>query len=229
MTSRARRFELFTYVLAVVVTVQFGLISWMLLARTGVVPRLGSQVVPDVLRTRGLVIEDENGHPRILLGAPFPTATGRIRTDTRTTALLFLDREGHDRLTVGEELDPQIGGKVPRGIHRIASGFGLVLHDEAGNERGAYSWLTNGRALITLDRPGAEAFAAIVNDRTGESKVALNFPPDIANDTAAVEIGTKGSRAFIDFKSKTGATVASFETLRGSTPLREVGAAGKPQ
>jgi hypothetical protein len=133
--------------------------------------------------------------------------------------MIFLDAEGHDRLTLGEELDPQVGGKVPTGIHRIASGYGVVLHDNIGDERGAYSWLTNGRALITLDRPGAEAFAAIVNDKTGESKIAFSFPPEIAGDASAIEIGTKKNRAFLDFKSKTGATVSSSETLDGEGPL----------
>jgi hypothetical protein len=42
-----------------------------------------------------------------------------------------------------------------------------------GNERGAYGWLSNRRALITLDRPGTEAFAAMVDDKTGETKLSL--------------------------------------------------------
>lgn len=84
------------------------------------------------------------------MGAPFPAVKERVRQDARTSSILFLDANGHDRLTLGEELEPQIGGKVPAGVHRIASAFGLVLHDDLGNERGAYSWLSNGRALITL-------------------------------------------------------------------------------
>jgi hypothetical protein len=214
-----KRFERLLYALSSIVVLQFVVIAWLMLFNASFVPQVAAQTSPEILRVRGLVIEDGQGHPRILLGAPFPAAAGRVRTDTRTTAMIFLDAEGHDRLTLGEELDPQIGGKVPTGIHRIASGYGVVLHDNIGDERGAYSWLTNGRALITLDRPGAEAFAAIVNDKTGESKITFSFPPEIAGDASAIEIGTKKNRAFLDFKSKTGATISSTETLGGEGPL----------
>ncbi len=35
----------------------------------------------DALRTRGLIIVDEQGRERILIGAPIPPATNRIRTN----------------------------------------------------------------------------------------------------------------------------------------------------
>ena len=35
-----------------------------------------------VLRARGLIIEDQAGRERILLGAPIPEAANRVRTDT---------------------------------------------------------------------------------------------------------------------------------------------------
>jgi hypothetical protein len=165
-----------------------------------------------------LVVEDAQGRARILLGAPFPEAKERTRQDARTTSILFLDENGHDRLTLGEELEPQIGGKVPVGIHRIASGFGVVIHDGSGDERGAYGWLSNGRALITLDRPGTEAFAAMVNDRTGETKLSFGFPPEVAHDASAIEIGTKGTKSFLRFDSKSGKSAAVFSTEDGGNP-----------
>lgn len=214
MDSGQKRLELFLYALSVIVFVQFSVISWLLMSKAFLVPPVAAQTVPQVLRVRGLVVEDEQSRPRILLGAPFPAVAGRTRTDARTAAILFVDPNGHDRLTLGEELTPQIGGRVPPGIRRVASGYGVVLHDNSGDERGAYTWLSNGRALMTLDRPGAEAFAAIVNDKTGEARLALSFPPDTAGDASAIEIGTKADRAFLDFKSKTGATIASFQNQR---------------
>jgi len=189
---------------------------WLAMSRHGGV--VSAQSTPQVLRTRGLIIEDSQGRPRILLGAPFPAVKERTRQDARTTSILFLDPEGHDRLTLGEELEPQIGGKVPPGIHRIASGFGVVIHDGSGDERGAYGWLSNGRALITLDRPGTEAFAAMVNDKTGEAKISLGFPPAIAADASAIEIGTKASTAFLRFNNKSGRNLAVFNTEGGSNP-----------
>jgi hypothetical protein len=216
-------------VVAVTVVLQFGVIVWLLLAIGSPLRSVAAQERPDVLRLRGLIIEDENGHARILLGSPFPADKSRIRTDERTSAMVFVDADGHDRLTVGEELTPQIGGKVPPGIRRIATGYGVVLHDNIGDERGAYSWLENGRALITLDRPGAEAFAAIVNDKTGEAKIAFAVPSDKTGDASAIELGTKQERAFLDFKSKTGETIGSLQTMRAAAPLQIVGATHQTQ
>lgn len=150
-----------------------------------------------VLRTRGLVIEDTQGRPRILLGAPFPKVPERTRQDSQTTSMVFLDEKGHDRLTLGEEPEPQIGGKVSTVLHRIAPGFGVVIHDGEGNERGAYGWLANGRALITLDRPGLDAWAALVDDKTGFAGMRVEYAPDVARDSNGIEIGTKGRSAFV--------------------------------
>lgn len=172
-----------------------------------------AQSSPEVLRARGLISEDNAGRPRILVGAPFPRVKQRLRQDETTSAIVFLDEQGHDRLTLGEETQPQVGGKV--GFHRIASGYGVVIHDGSGNERGAYSWLSNGRALITLDRPGAEAWVAVVNDKTGEAGMSLSFPPEVANDAVAMGMGTRGRQAFLVFNDKSGANRARFESEEG--------------
>jgi hypothetical protein len=95
---------------------------------------------PSVLRAKGLVIEDSQGRVRVLLGSPLPMVPERIRQAT-TTSMVFLDEEGHDRLTLGEEPEPQVAGKVSPTMHRIAPGFGVVIHDGKGDERGTYGWL----------------------------------------------------------------------------------------
>jgi hypothetical protein len=149
-----------------------------------------------ILRARGLVIEDGEGKPRILVGAPFPNVPARTRQDSTTTAIVFLDGKGHDRLTLGEEPEPQVAGKVVTTVHRIAPGFGVVIHDGEGNERGAYGWLANGRALITLDRPGLDAWAAVVDDKTGFAGMRIEYAPDVAKDSNGIEVGTHGNQAF---------------------------------
>jgi hypothetical protein len=169
-----------------------------------------AQSSPEVLHARGLILEDSAGRPRILIGSPFPHVKQRLRQDATTSAMVFLDEQGHDRLTVGEETQPQIGGKI--GFHRIASGYGVIIHDNRGDERGAYSWLSNGRALITLDRPGAEAWVAVVNDRTGEAGMALSFPPDVAKETSAIRMFTRGQQASLVFSDKEGTDRARFES-----------------
>ncbi|HEY2038031.1 MAG TPA: hypothetical protein VGG95_00065 [Edaphobacter sp.] len=152
---------------------------------------------PNVIRVRGLIVEDSRGRARVLLGSPLPSAPERTRQDGTTTSMVFLDEQGHDRLTLGEEPEPQISGKVSQTMHRIAPGFGVVIHDGTGDERGAYGWLANGRALITLDRPGLDAWAAVVDDKTGFAGMRVEYPPDVARDSNAIEIGTKGKQAFV--------------------------------
>jgi hypothetical protein len=141
--------------------------------------------------------------------------------------MVFLDEQGHDRLTLGEEPEPQIAGKVSQSMHRIASGYGVVIHDGNGDERGTYGWLTNGRALITLDRPGLDAWAAVVDDKTGFAGMRVEYPPDIAKDSNAIEIGTKGDQAFVklqDTKEKDRA-VLSLDS-EGHTEFRTLDKTG---
>lgn len=182
-----------------------------------------------ILRARGLVVEDAQGRPRILLGAPFPGVPERSRQDSTTTSMVFLDEKGHDRLTLGEEPEPQVGGKVSTKLHRIAQGFGVVIHDGEGNERGAYGWLTNGRALITLDRPGLDAWAAIVDDKTGFAGMRVEYAPEVARDSTGIEIGTKGSAAMFRFKDTKEKDRAVFELNgTGATTFQALDATGKP-
>ena len=60
---------------------------------------------PEILRVRGLVIEDAEGRPRALLGAPFPRVLGRKRQDEGSNALVFLNEEGSDRRRRGRVRD----------------------------------------------------------------------------------------------------------------------------
>ena len=131
-----------------------------------------SQTAADgVLTARGLVIEDEAGRERILIGAPVPEAADRVRTDEarvrevwapgfpdadaymgyyedyshETTGMLILSEDGFDRLVVGDPVpDPNIGP-------RIGPLLGMVLNDARGFERTGYGVLAvNGRHNVGL-------------------------------------------------------------------------------
>src|SRR5262245_46440421 len=91
-----------------------------------------------LVRTRGIVIEDDAGHDRILIGAPVPWSADRVRTDVvkaeaawgarlggdkfrenyakldhGASGLLFLDEHGFDRLVVGDKApDPNTGKRL---------------------------------------------------------------------------------------------------------------------
>ncbi len=112
---------------------------------------------PDgVLRVRGLVIEDDAGRERILIGAPVPEAANRVRTDTArvrqiwgprfsdrymgyyqdydhaANGIVILSEDGFDRVVLGDPVpDPNIG-------KRIGPSTGLVINDVQGFERTGY-------------------------------------------------------------------------------------------
>jgi hypothetical protein len=123
-----------------------------------------------ILRARGLIIEDDKGRPRILLGAPVPVVDGRRRRDP-ATALIFVGENGADRAIFGLPPNPQVKGRV---IPRIAASAGMTLHDPDGNERGGFSWLDNGRVVLGLDFKDHEGIGLIVNDAEGYAAVLLN-------------------------------------------------------
>jgi hypothetical protein len=81
-----------------------------------------AQQAQDVLRARGVIIEDEAGRPRVVLGAPLPEG----RSTTRT-GLKILDEAGFERLgmnlasdgTMGLGLDAPPGTGDDRNRERI--------------------------------------------------------------------------------------------------------------
>ncbi len=122
------------------------LLSW---SRTQELSKTGSE---GVLRLRGLVIEDEHGCPRVLLGAPVASVPGRKRTDP-AFGMVVLNESGADRVQVGNVGNPQVGGVVQP---RIAGASGIMICDLEGDERGGYGFLDNGRVVLGMDDPSGE-------------------------------------------------------------------------
>jgi hypothetical protein len=181
---------------------------------------------PEVLRAKGLVIEDAAGRPRVLLGAPFPEVPERARTDARTTAMIFLDDHGHDRLTVGEALPAKLQGKIAKVDKRIGSSFGMTIHDLEGNERGGFSFLSNGRASIALDYPGRDAIGLTVDDHLGRAEFMLNYSPTLTGPGSSFELYQQGELTTFSINDKEGdpSIVRSFrfgkEVPRSDTPAQ---------
>ena len=183
-----------------------GLALFLLVAPWKKAPQIvNAAEAPAVLHVKGLVIEDDQGRSRILLGAPFPSVADRVRQDETTSAMVFLDQQGHDRFAVGEKLEPQINGTVPANYRSPGTGYGLTLFDPSGNERGEMGFLSNGsntsRAVMVLDRPAGDAIGAIVDDSTGYAGLAALYPTlsDGAVRTGIL-LGTQGSKAFLSFE-----------------------------
>jgi hypothetical protein len=122
--------------------------------------RSNNQQRVDVLRVRGLIVEDAQGKARILLGAPVPKVADRKRQDD-ATGMIVLSETGADRVSVGAPTPaPQVAG---RGVlKRIAESSGISIHDLEGNERGGFGYLDNGRVVLGMDYPTHEAVALFV-------------------------------------------------------------------
>jgi hypothetical protein len=130
---------------------------------------LASNPDDKILRVRGIVIEDTNGVPRLLLGAP-ASNQGRKRHDA-VTGIVMLDEHGADRLTIGSADYDQVNGKLQ---HRLARGIGVLLNDSDGNERGGFGFLDNGRVTLGLDRANGEEGAFLtVRDEDGFAGVVI--------------------------------------------------------
>ncbi len=184
-----------------------------------------------VLHARGVVIEDAQARPRILLGAPFPAVAGRKRQDATSAALVFLNEHGFDRLIVGEGITPQVAGRVLSGGKKpgAGSGYGLTLHDGGGNERGGLGFLPylasgvgGGRATIALDRPSGDAWGALVDDRTAFAGMLFNYPMPSGTYQSGIEMGVAGEKPFIHFKDKEDNTRSELSVTPDGVPTLEV-------
>lgn len=151
-----------------------------------------------VLKARGLVIVDEKGRDRILIGAPFPQSNQRIRTDFEKSkaawgwrfggkfdwyktnrsidasgaGMIILDEKGHDRLT--------IGAPAPSSwIGRIAPLTGMTINDDEGSERAGFGLMRNenfNRVVLGLDHATGYEAATMAVIEDGSTSIRLNDP-----------------------------------------------------
>lgn len=182
---------------------------------------------PAVLHLKGLVIEDDQGRARILLGAPFPTVTDRVRQDDTSSAMLFLDPQGHDRFSIGEKLAPQINGAVPQNYQKPGEGYGVTLYDQAGNERGGMGFLSNGgtvsRAVFGLDRPSGDAIGAVVDDATGYAGLVAMYPPrSVGVEATGIMLGTQGDKAYLSMQDSQNRPGTSLSVGDKTSPTLQV-------
>lgn len=163
VTQVEQRLRLFQVVTAVGAVILSGAIFLALR------PNLRNDRSRGVLRVRGLVIEDDKGRERVLIGAPVPKLAGRKRQDD-TVGLIVLGENGADRVALAAPgPDPQINGHVSK---RIGTDAGLLIDDSEGNERGGFGVLDNdSRVVLGLDYPGGsgEAITLTVVPQDGAS------------------------------------------------------------
>lgn len=163
------------------------------LAAFGFAPRGGAEVI----RVRGIVVEDEAGRDRILIGVPVPESTDRFRTDAARVregwaprlggekymesyaaldhsagGIVFLNEQGYDKLVFGEKMpDPNTG-------KRLVQAAGLTFNDDEGFERGGLgvSSVPEGgtRVVLGMDDPsvGEAMHLFVLEDGTKGMQIA---------------------------------------------------------
>jgi hypothetical protein len=145
-----------------------------------------------IIKAKGIIIVDEQGRERVLIGAPIPQAKNRIFTDKKRAieawkdrmplergkqywdnfdnlhkmpvGMLVLDENGFDRLGVGDQL-----GDVNTG-RRIGNPTGIFMNNEKGFERAGFGVMTvNGVTQVGLgmDADYGEALTLAVSKDIG--------------------------------------------------------------
>ncbi len=125
----------------------------------------------DVLRVQGLIVEDAEGNPRILIGAPFPMTKERKRDD-RTTGILILDKKGVDRLVIGSPApNPQIKGTV---VKRMSPSTGIQINNPDGNELTGYGVMDSGSVVLGMDYESGEGIGLFISKEMGYTGLLIN-------------------------------------------------------
>ncbi|MCE9594405.1 MAG: hypothetical protein K8S98_09435 [Planctomycetes bacterium] len=174
LTERVRRLE----------RLGFGLLLLGAIGIAGCLASARSRTASDDgwLHVRGVIVEDELGRPRVVLGAPIGKLAGRARSD-ETVGLIVLSPDGRDVLELGRVGGPQMGGKVQP---RMSPATGLTFADARGNERGGIGVFDNGQAGWGLDYDGGEGLVALVDPERKIAGFVLQAPSGENTQRAAL-------------------------------------------
>lgn len=157
----------------------------------------------EIIYAKGIVIQDDNGNERILIGAPVPNAKNRIRTDSLKVwenwgknyepefmewykeysndnyGILILDSLGFDRIALGNPVPDLSFGQ------RIGPLTGLIINDENGTERTGYGVINiNGKNRVNLG----------LDDKHGIDRVSLSVDE---SGVYGLKVFDKNSRIFL--------------------------------
>lgn len=177
----------------------------------------------DLIRAKGIVIEDANGRDRILIGSPVPFSAHRVRTDTAlvrkywasqfkdpnqymewykkyknsSNGIIFMNKDGFDEVLVGDNLaDPNVGV-------RMFEMSGILMNNKKGWER------AGGGINTTKDGKSRGGFG--IDDESGEAMHLMTMEDGskaliIADENGSIRIGMskKSGELFQNKESFTG-------------------------
>ena len=144
----------------------------------------------NVLHVRGIVIEDDQGHPRLLLGAPTPAVPNRTRRES-VNGLILLGPNGADRVVVAYPgLEPQVMGKVEK--RSVPASAGFTINDADGNERAGMGVSDDGtRVALGMDYADRDAVGLLVSPNfSGFAAFARNGERNDQATLAVLKDGT---------------------------------------
>lgn len=179
----------------------------------------------DIIRTKGIIIEDENGKDRILIGAPLPFSKERVRTDTSlvrkywaskifpknpdkfmefyksyrhsTNGIVIMNEDGFDRVLIGDKLADANTGR------RNFEAAGITWNDKLGFEMGG--------AGVNTTKDGKSRGVIGLDDSDGEALHLVS----LEDGTKALIIGGENGRLMIGMSNKNGEWFQNSEKFAG--------------
>ncbi len=182
----------------------------------------------DIIRVKGIIVEDAEGRARILIGAPAPQVEERVRTNPERAravwgesgetggrnarnyqwarlrneafGMLILDENGHDSVAIGSPVPDPLNGR------RIAPSNGMSFANGRGVERGGMGYMYNAdngidRTTLGLDSASGEG-VGLIADKDGTNGLWVHGGP-------------KGSSVFTGLAQPGGAFSAGDEARLG--------------
>jgi hypothetical protein len=190
---------------------------------------------PHILRARGIIIEDDQGRDRILIGVPIPHSPHRLRTDearVRETwakrlggdeyieswkklehtahGIVFLNEEGYDKLILAEKTpDPNTG-------KRFVDAAGFTFNDDQGFERGGLG--------VSRTADGGYRVVLGMDDKVGEAVHLFT----LEDGTKGLQMVYEGGRILIGRAPLGSAGSGIFDTKEEFAGIRILDSEGKP-
>ena len=183
----------------------------------------------NIIRTQGIVIEDQEGREGILIGAPIPLSSYRVRDDydkvekaysdwfppeanfmsnfksqvaKKTNGMLILDENGFDQLAFGDPVpDPFMG-------RRIGPSTGMVINDSVGVERSGYGLLKfPDRYRVTLGFDRSDGLEGMIFGLDDNGHIELTLRSDNLNEVITMGNNTQLQDFDIHFINRSDSTI----------------------
>lgn len=171
----------------------------------------------EVLRVRGLIVEDSLGRARVVIGAPLGLPGYEVHQSG--SGIAVLSATGRLQVAMGSPTpSPRVDGRV---ADRVGGDAGVVIADSAGNERGGMGTFADGRANICLDyaRGVKEAACLVVFPNDQMAGLVVNGTPSQRGFDRLTALVTENGSALVKVSAPGGQERAVL-VARGNGPAQ---------